>query len=270
VGVAYVTERALQERYATHTWSTSYSSIDLGTEAFVTDDIVARRFASERHRMKGTAEEPWRLAFVGSLAQPYKGADVLIDALALARRRGLEVTLTMAGDGRQRQALERQARRRQVDAHVHFTGAIPAGAGVRTLLDSSDVFILPSRTEGLPRAMIEAMARGIPCLGSAVGGIPELLPSERLVRPDDAPGLSDAIVRLCADRENLLSCALRDLARAGAYHAQQLQPRRRQFYGRQRAAPARTAHRTAVCDPGIDRGDAHGHGNADHRTIATT
>jgi glycosyltransferase involved in cell wall biosynthesis len=272
--VAYVTEQALQERYATSAWSTSYSSIDLSDEAFITEDAVVRRFSHECRRMKGSVDAPWRLVFVGSLAQLYKGEDVLIDALALARRRNLEVTLTVVGDGRQRRLLERRARRRGVEAYVQFTGTLAAGSVVRAMLDSSDIFVLPSRTEGLPRAMIEAMARGIPCLGSAVGGIPELLPRERLVRPGDARDLSDAIIRLCSNPADLLSCALRDLSLAERYHLRQLQPKRREFYRRLREAAVRSVDRTRAYEPAERRAGEDlpvlGAGDATRPVLAAT
>ena len=74
-----------------------------------------------------------------------------------------------------------------------FLGQLPAGEMVRAQLDKADLFILPSKTEGLPRALVEAMARALPCIGTTVGGIPELLPSEDLVPPGDVKALAETI-----------------------------------------------------------------------------
>ena len=63
------------------------------------------------------------------------------------------------------------------------------GHGVTEQLDAADVFVLPSRQEGLPRAMIEAMARSLPCVGSDVGGISELIP-DWVVPPNDPQALA--------------------------------------------------------------------------------
>ncbi len=231
---SYVTEAVLQRSYPPGGWSTSYSSIDLGDEALVSEEQVRSRAGARPPDADGC----WRLVFVGSLARLYKGPDVLIDAVALCRARGMRLDLTVIGDGRCRLALEARARSRGVGQAVRFVGQLPAGAAVREALDAAHLFVLPSRGEGLPRAMIEAMARGIPCLGTAVSGIPELLPEDRLVPPDDAESLARALGRLCSRETDLVALGLRDLAVARRYARAELQPRRLELLSRLRAASA--------------------------------
>ena len=232
VAVSYVTRDALQRRYPTAAWTTSYSSIDLPDEAFASDGELVARTARARRSGKGTAADPWRIVSVGTLAQHYKGHDVLIDAVALAVARGLAVELTIVGDGRYRAELEARAG----GARVRFVGQLPPGGPVRALLDAADVFVLASRAEGLPRALIEAMARGVPGLGTRVGGIPELLPDDRLVPPGDPGALTQAILRLCSPATDLGELGRRDHAIARGYHARVLGERRREFYRRLRRA----------------------------------
>lgn len=243
--VAYVTSGALQRRYPARGWSTVYSSIDLGDEAFASDELLRRRLVRLGAPERGTADDPWRLCFVGSLAQRYKGLDVLIDALARVRAGGLAVELTVAGEGRHRAELEAQARAHGVTAH--FVGQQPAGAGVRALLDACDVFVLPSRSEGLPRVLIEAMARGLPCIGSGVGGVPELLDGPALVPPNDPAALAGGIVALL--RRGPLALGHdgrrhREVARG--YARERLEPRRRALYGMLRDACSRRPTMTLV------------------------
>jgi glycosyltransferase involved in cell wall biosynthesis len=113
---------------------------------------------------------------------------------------------------------------------VTFRGQLPAGPEVRAELDQADVFLLPSRTEGLPRALVEAMARGLPCVGSTVGGIPELLPAEDMVPPGDAGALASKIREVVTDPARMARMSERNLRAAQDYRQDVLQPRRDAFY----------------------------------------
>ena len=219
--VAYVTRESLQRRYpaAAASFTTHYSSIDLEEGHFV----AAPRPVSPR------PEAP-RLIFVGSLAQMYKGPDILLDALAACRRQGLDLRLTIVGDGRHRLELERRAAALDLSDRVRFTGEVRAGDAVRQLLDAADLFVLPSRTEGLPRAMIEAMARGLPCIGTSVGGIPELLETDDLVPPGAVGVLAQRIASVLSDPERLARMSARNLLRSREFADSELQQRRNRFY----------------------------------------
>lgn len=233
--VAYVTGGALQRRYPTHAWSTVYSSIDLAAGAFATDELLRRRLMRAGAPGRGTTQDPWRVLFVGSLAQRYKGLDVLLAALTRVQADGIAIELTVAGDGRHRAELEAQAHALGVTAH--FVGHQPAGAGVRALLDVVDAFVLPSRCEGLPRALIEAMARGLPCLATGVGGVPELLDAADLVPPNDVAALAAGLTALL--RRGPLALARdgrRNREGARGYARERLVPRRQAFYGHLRDA----------------------------------
>ncbi|MFO0889778.1 MAG: glycosyltransferase family 4 protein [Isosphaeraceae bacterium] len=219
--VAYVTERTLQSRYpaSAGTFLASYSSIELGREAFV----AAPRPSSP------VLARPSLLA-IGSLSQPYKGFDVLIDAIALCRLGGIETGLVILGDGRYRTEIESRVSRRGLSGAVRFAGQVPPGAAVRAELDRADLFVMPSRTEGLPRAMLEAMARALPCVGSSIGGIPELLPAEDLAPPGDAAALARLIVEVLKDPGRMQLMSARNLMKAGEYRAEILASRRRAHY----------------------------------------
>ena len=78
--------------------------------------------------------------------------------------------------------------------------------------------------------MIEAMARGLPCIGTSVGGIPELLEHNELVRPDDVRALAERIAKLARDREQLSHLSAQNIEKARAYHVDELRPRRLAMY----------------------------------------
>jgi glycosyltransferase involved in cell wall biosynthesis len=138
--------------------------------------------------------------------------------------------LILVGDGQHRQALSERAAQLGIAAHVHFRGQLASGEPIRDELDRADLFLLPSRQEGLPRAMVEAMARALPCIGSTVGGIPELLPPDEMVPPGDADALARKISEIVTDPERMHRMSSRNLARAGAFQEDVLRERRLEFY----------------------------------------
>jgi glycosyltransferase involved in cell wall biosynthesis len=172
------------------------------------------------------------------LAQLYKGTDVLIDATHLCVRAGLDITTVIVGDGKYRSSLLARAARIGISDRIRFLGQVTAGEPVRQILDASDLFVLPSRTEGLPRALIEAMARGLPCLGSDVGGIPELLDASDLVPVGNAVALAAGIRAVLSDSSRMKLMSQRNLAVSREYLDSVLAERRRRFYAHIRDATA--------------------------------
>jgi glycosyltransferase involved in cell wall biosynthesis len=215
----YVTQRALQERYPCAGPTVGVSDVDLCDEALVASP-----------RTEPVAPGVMRLVSVGTMTQPYKGFDVLIGALARTHVEGIDLRLSLVGDGPYRAELERLAARLEVAGRVDFLGQLAAGAQVRAALDAADVYVLPSRTEGLPRALVEAMARGLPCLASRVGGVPELLARDDLVPAGDVAALAEALSAVVRDPNRRARMAARNLTRARDYHAASLGRRRTEFY----------------------------------------
>jgi glycosyltransferase involved in cell wall biosynthesis len=138
--------------------------------------------------------------------------------------------LVLVGDGKHRPELEAQAARLGVAERIHFRGQLTAGEAVRAELDRADIFVLPSFQEGLPRAMVEAMARGLPCIGSTVGGIPELLPADALVPPGDSAALAAKIGEVAVDPRRLSRMSRENLEAARQYRAEILREKRVGFY----------------------------------------
>jgi len=218
---SYVTESALQQRYppALGRFTTHYSSVELPEEAFASSP---RAFpASDRRNT---------LVTVTSLEQLQKGVDILLDAVCICVRGGLDLQLRIVGGGRYYQDFVAQANRLGISDRICFLGQLPAGEAVRNQLDLADIFVLPTRQEGLPRALIEAMARGVPSIATTVGGIPELLPPEDLFAPNDVSGLAQKIQEVLRDSDRMNRMAESNLKKARCYHKQFLTERREQFY----------------------------------------
>lgn len=138
------------------------------------------------------------LACVARL-QAIKNHKLLLDGLARARAHGADCELVLFGDGDLRSALEQQAAALAIRDKVHFWGFEPA---MQEFYSELDVFALTSTAEGTPISMLEAMASGVCCLATAVGGIVPLLDDGRsgvLVPSGDADALAAAIVELATD-----------------------------------------------------------------------
>lgn len=218
VSASYVTELTLQKRYPCDSVSVGISDVEICSEVICLPKVYFG------------IDKIFTLILVGSLAQMYKAPDILINAIALCVARGHKISLKIIGDGKFRSQLEQQVARLGLNDSISFLGQLPAGEAVRNELLQSDLFILPSRTEGLPRAMIEAMACGLPCIGSNVGGIPELLPSDDLVPPGDVQALADKIEEIITDPERMCSMSKQNLKKAMEFRNDILDQRRQEFY----------------------------------------
>lgn len=215
----YVTKQALQARYPCPHYSIGISDVDLS------DELLVSTSRSFRYELRS-----FNLILVGSLAQLYKAPDVLIKAVSICVQQGLDLKLTFVGDGKYRQELEKLAATEGVSDRVHFQGQLFDRNAVIEQLDQADIFVLPSHQEGLPRAMIEAMARGLPCIGSVVGGIPELLASEDLVPPGDVTALAAKIQEVTLNPTRMARMSDRNLNQAREYCEKVLHHQRIEFY----------------------------------------
>jgi glycosyltransferase involved in cell wall biosynthesis len=170
-----------------------------------------------------------------------KGIDVLLASLARLAEEGLRPALWIAGQGPARPALEKLARELRLEGQVRFLGQ---RSDVADLLSACDVFILPSRHEGLGVAALEAMAAGRPIVATRVGGLAEAVVHERtglLVPPEDPAALGDALARLLRDFELRARLAAEGPARiAEGFRADDLVEAYERVYGEVLAEAGRT------------------------------
>ena len=152
----------------------------------------------EAKRRLGLPPERPVIGTVGRL-EPRKGTATLLAAFAALRAAGRDAALVVVGDGPLRADLEREAERLGIAADVLFLGD---RADVLGVLAALDVFVLPSRTEGMSNALLEAMAAAHPVVATAVGGTPEVVSdgaSGLLVPADDPAAMTRAIERVLDD-----------------------------------------------------------------------
>lgn len=166
-----------------------------------------------------TPRAPLRRVITVANLRPEKGHDVLIEAAALVLRRYPDAHFDIVGDGPQRTSLIARADEAGVSHAMTFLGHRD---DVAARLEASDVFVLPSRSEAFPNAVLEAMAAGLPIVASGVGGIREVIDHEHtglLVPPDDSQALAERICRLMADAPLALRIATSARARAQARYS---------------------------------------------------
>jgi len=158
-------------------------------------------FSSQDGLCKGTKTpgEPLTILYVGRMEYP-KGVDLLFEAMVKAQRRfeGFRCYLIGAASGEFQASLETfLSENREWVSHL---GALPQHE-VFQHMSKADVLILPSRTETLPRSLVEAASFGLPQIATHVGGIPEIVEdgvTGLLVEPDNSDALAEAVLKLCA------------------------------------------------------------------------
>ncbi len=159
----------------------------------VSDETVNRKSL-------GISDKDIVVIAVASLT-PHKGHQILLEAARVVTKRYENVRFLIAGDGPLRNELESYTREAGLSSKVVFTGQ---RKDVATLLSLGDFFVLPSiEREGLGIALIEAMAAGLPVIGTRLGGIPEVIEDRvngLLVAPGNPGELATAIEKLASDR----------------------------------------------------------------------
>jgi glycosyltransferase involved in cell wall biosynthesis len=156
------------------------------------------------------ARVPGRIVSTGRLGER-KGSRVLVEAVSILAGEGRDVSLVLAGDG-DREGVEARAAELGVADRVEIRSWIGPDE-VAAMLRTASVFALPSREEGLPVSLLEAMAHALPVVVTPVGGIPDLVADGthgRMVSPDDPPGLATALRELLDDPGRA-----REMGRAG-------------------------------------------------------
>ena len=216
---SYVTEHALQKRYPPRNSvkTINASSINLSKDFLFENKTFGR--------------DDFDWVFVGTLEQFQKAPDILIRSFKILLNKHPRARLNFVGDGRKRLVLEELAISLGVQDSIYFHGSVASSEQVREFLVSSPFFVLPSRGEGLPRAMIEAMACSCLCVGSDIGGIRELIDAEWIAPVNDVEQLAQKMIKIMDqsfEQKNIISS--RNFHKAKDYLGDKLENRRKDFY----------------------------------------
>lgn len=222
-GVSCVTCHYLQQHYTSRkkdAFFSNYSSLSLDSSFF----------SSER---KYPTKDFFKIAHVCTQVQynGRKGYNELIKAIQVLKLKGLDVKVEFAGpdynDGIEK--LTSLAQELDVIDRVKFIGGVNRKE-LSDYLESADLYVMPTMAEGLPRVIIEAMAKGLPCITTPVSGNSELVDEHFLVNYYDVETLADRIEELYKDHQLYEATSRINFERSKQYEATILQSRRDEFY----------------------------------------
>ncbi len=220
--VSYVTKEFLQRRYPTK--AQNILSISDAT-IYLDQQVITKRI----NRFQTIPLDHIRLGMIGNYEMSYKGYDVAFKALHLLETEYPgKYSLSLVGGGSEN-VLREMAKKKGLDHCIFFEGVKSYPQGVFDWFDEIDIFLQPSKLEGLPRALIEALSRGCAALGSSVGGIPELLRPEFLIKPKDFSRLAQLIEQLSV-KSQLIDVSKQNFEHAKKYDLKALSTARHNFH----------------------------------------
>ena len=161
-----------------------------------------------------------------------KGHFELIQATAKVVDQGYDVYVRFVGDGSLRSYLESKSVQLGIRNRITFVGRLAGSDSVREELINADLLVFPTKAEGLPRSVIEAMAVGLPCISTPVAGIPELLDADDLFDPMNIDGFANRIIEFISNPKLMEEKSIRNIIKAREYSEDILVKRRNEYYKR--------------------------------------
>ena len=223
IGVSCVTEHYLQKHYYSllpSAITSHYSSIELTPDCF----LYPRQFPNKEHLT---------IIHVANqvIFNSRKGHNQLIEVLARLNKDTRRAQLVFVGEDYQNgvKQLQDYAKQFGVTNDIIFSGYV-GKKRMRELLEEADIAVLPTKAEGLPRVVIEAMAMGLPCITTPVSGNPELISKDYLIDYNDIEGMADACRRLLDIPSEYEAQSNLNFENSQQYSTTVLQPRRTEFY----------------------------------------
>jgi len=216
--VLYVTESYLQNRYPSKKIKVSASCSNVELK----DNLVV--FEESNKNI-----DTFKIGLIGSYSSKYKGIDNALSVVKKLVDNNIQVELRILGTGNAKNIIN-LSKELGIERNIKLDGSLPAGNEVFKWLNELDLYIQPSLTEGLPRALIEAMYMKLPCVASDVGGISELLENSVLHKPKDEQELYLKIFNFINDSENRRIHGIQNGVKANEYLKSKLDEKRSKFW----------------------------------------
>jgi glycosyltransferase involved in cell wall biosynthesis len=222
----YVTKNFLQKRYPTNSNLTTHAS---NVQIPLTDEIVLENHLKLLTNFNN--ERLFKIGIIGNLEVKYKGFDIAAKALKLVKEQlpNLQFKLYLVGGG-SHDYVRNLFLSHNLQNDIEIVGRLQSGSAILDFLDNLDLYIHPSKQEGLPRSVIEAMSRACPILASTVAGIPELVDNKYLHHPGDFKTFAHQLIQVINSIEERISMAKINFDNSKQYTADILGDRRNQFF----------------------------------------
>lgn len=216
----YVTEKFLQKKYPSKGAFIGCSDVDLG---IIDDAVLERRIDKINNKSKS---DKMILGTIGAVYVKYKGHRFVLEAMARLIKKGYHLEYQLVGAGSS-EKLTRLIKKLGLTDCVVFKGSLKH-EDVFKWLDSIDIYIQPSETEGLPRSIIEALSRACPIIGTDTGGIPELIESSCSFKKRSVDDLERIMTEML--NGSLVDRAVTNFNRAKDFDKEILDRKRDKFY----------------------------------------
>lgn len=219
--VQYVTSAFLQRRYPT-------LGLSVGVSDVIIPDLDPQVLENRIKNLKlsNFNNSPLVLATIAGIDVKFKGQDLVLRAIAILRKEGVACKYFLVGKG-SGERLRTIAENLGILDSVVFYGELPRQK-VLDFLNEVDLYIQPSFQEGLPRAIVEAMSRACPVIGSDAGGIPELISRDVVFSKGNLKGLLNIFRSL--NKDYLIELAKINFERVHEFGFSTLEVRRQKFY----------------------------------------
>lgn len=221
--VIYVSKRFLQMRYPTLGENVSCPDVNLETPNV--ENLNKRLMKIDKQNMR----KEIIFGLIGSLNVKYRGHKTAIMILSKLKGKEHIYKFRFLGEGNTRKWID-MAKLYKVNNNIEFCKILPSGNSVMEWIDNIDILIMPTKAETLGRAVIEAMSRACPVIGSVETAIREQIGSDCLCKADDYGSIVKIIEKMMENREYMKYCALENFYRSFKYSNSQTSLVRNQFY----------------------------------------
>jgi glycosyltransferase involved in cell wall biosynthesis len=221
--VIYVTKEYLQKRYPPNA---NALTINASNVVVNENDLISEPKVFKARE----TSQPIKMVSVGSLDKLYKSPYLIIDAIQRVIHDGYPVELTWLGSGSHLKKIEQYIIDHKLSDSINFRGS-GSHDEVLKIFEKADLYLHIAKTEGLPRSLIEAMAKGLPAIGTRVGGIPELISEEELLLEKlEVEELHCKIIELISNPERMNEVSKANRTIAEEYLLETISLRRDKIY----------------------------------------